>query len=186
MDALQLLLQRQSATKLADPGPSAEQLDVMFQSAVRAPDHGRLRPWVFVVIPKDKRERFGEIIAQSLQRRRRDASPEMLERERQKAMRAPTIVIAAARIKSPERIPEIEQVLSAGAAAQNILLAANALGFGAMWRTGDAAYDDDVKTALGLLPADKIVGIIYLGTDAGGAAPAGARPAAKDFVSVLG
>lgn len=184
MDALDLLLKRESAAKLADPGPNEEQLELMLQAAVRAPDHGRLRPWVFVVVPGDRRERFGEIMAQSLQRRKPDASPEMMQRERQKALRAPTIVVIAARPKSTERIPEIEQVLSAGAAAQNIMLAAYALGFGAMWRTGDAAYDDDVKTALGLLPSDRIVGFIYLGSPQGGAAPA-PRPAANDFTRVL-
>lgn len=184
MDALDMLLKRESATKLSDPGPTGEQLELMFQAAVRAPDHGRLRPWAFVVVPKNERERFGEIMAQSLQRRKPDASPEMLQRERQKALRAPTILIVAARPKSTERIPEIEQVLSAGAAAQNIVLAAYALGFGAMWRTGDAAYDDGVKTALGLLASDRIVGFIYLGSTDGSPPPV-ARPAAKDFVRVL-
>lgn len=184
MDALEMLLNRESAAKLADPGPNEEQLELMFQAAVRAPDHGRLRPWAFVVVPSDRRERFGEIMAASLQRRKADASPEMIQRERQKALRAPTIVVVAARPKSAERIPEIEQVLSAGAAAQNIMLAAYALGFGAMWRTGDAAYDDGVKAALGLMPSDRIVGFIYLGSPQGPAAPA-PRPSAKDFARVL-
>jgi nitroreductase len=178
------LLQRESAVKLSDPGPSKEQLELMFQAAVRAPDHGRLRPWAFVLVPKDKRERFGDIMAHSLQRRRPDASPEMMQREKQKALRAPVIVVVAARPKSTDRIPEIEQVLSAGAAAQNIMLAAYALGLGAMWRTGDAAYDDGVKTALGLDASDKIVGFIFLGS-ADGPPSAAARPAAKDFVRAI-
>jgi nitroreductase len=156
----------------------------MFQAALRAPDHGRLRPWAFVVVPKARREHFGDIMAQSLQRRRQDASAEMLQREKQKALRAPAIVVVAARPKSTDRIPEIEQILSAGAAAQNIMLAAYAQGFGAMWKTGDAAYDDSVKAALGLNRSDKIVGFIYLGSTDGSAPPA-ARPATKDFVSVL-
>lgn len=184
MDAMQLLLQRESAAKLGDPGPTPEQLDLMFQSAVRAPDHGRLRPWAFVVVPKDRRERFGEIMAQSLQRRRQDASAEMLQRERQKALRAPTIVVVAARPKSTDRIPEIEQVISAGAAAQNLMLAAYAMGLGAMWRTGEAAYDDGVKAALGLNASDKIVGFLYVGTNTGGPTPA-ARPQPRDFISVI-
>ena len=184
MEALDLLLKRESAMKLTEPGPTEAQLDTMFQAAVRAPDHGRLRPWAFVVVPRDKRERFGEIMAQSLQRRKADASPEMIQREKQKALRAPLIVIAAARPKSTDRIPEVEQLLSAGAAVQNIMLAANALGYGTMWRTGDAAYDDAVKTALGLQPSDKIVGFVYLGTSDGAASPA-ARPGPKDFVTTL-
>lgn len=184
MDALEMLLKRESAAKLLDPGPSSEQLDVMFEAAVRAPDHGRLRPWAFIVVPKDKRERFGEVMAQSLQRRKADASREMLQRERQKALRAPLILVVAARPKSTDRIPEIEQVVSAGAAAQNIMLAAYAMGFGAMWRTGDASYDDQVKTALGLQATDKIIGFIYLGS-ADGPAPSAPRPAGRDFVSLL-
>lgn len=181
MDALQLLLKRESAAKLSGPGPSSEQLERMFEAALRAPDHGRLRPWAFVVIPQDKRERFGEVMAHSLRRRKQDASPEMLQRERQKALRAPIILVVAARPRSTERIPEMEQILSAGAAAQNIMLAAYAQGFGAMWRTGDAAYDDEVKRALGLNASDKIVGFIYLGSADGSSAPA-PRPAARDFV----
>ena len=179
-----MLLKRESAVKLSEPGPSEEQLELMFEAAIRAPDHGRLRPWAFVVVPKARREQFGDIMAQSLQRRKQDASPEMIQREKQKALRAPIILVIAARPKATDRIPEVEQILSAGAAAQNIMLAAYAQGFGAMWRTGDAAYDDGVKTALGLNPTDKIVGFIYLGSTDGSASPA-ARPAAKDFVTVL-
>ena len=70
----------------------------------------------------------------------------------------------AARLDQSGRIPEIEQVLAAGAATQNMFLAANALGFGAMWKTGEAAYDDDVKAALGLEASDRIVAFLYLGT----------------------
>jgi nitroreductase len=123
-------------------------------------------------------------MTQSLQRRKADASPEMIQREKQKALRAPTIVVVAARPKSTDRIPEVEQIVSAGAAAQNIMLAAYAMGFGAMWRTGDAAYDDEVKTALGLPASDKLIGFIYLGSTDGAPSPA-ARPAFKDFVSSL-
>ena len=182
MDALEMLLKRESALKLSAPAPDAVQLEQMFEAAVRAPDHGRLRPWAFVVIPQDRREGFGEVMAQSLRRRKPDASPEMLQREKQKALRAPMILVIAARPKSTERIPEVEQILSAGAAAQNIMLAAYAQGFGAMWRTGDAAYDDEVKSALGLHSSDKIVGFIYLGS-ADGASPPAPRPSARDFVT---
>jgi nitroreductase len=98
MDALELLLGRESALKLASPGPSQADLDVMFQSALRAPDHGRLRPWRFVVVSEDKRERFGELLSDCLRRQQPDASADMLQRERDKAMRAPVIVVVAAQI----------------------------------------------------------------------------------------
>lgn len=183
MDAMELLLSRESAMKLQGPGPSQEALDAMFQSAVRAPDHGRLRPWRFVVIPEDKRARFGEVMAECLKRNEPTASAEMLSRERDKAMRAPTIVVVAGRVHKGHKIPEVEQFAAISAAAQNIMLAANAQGFGAMWKTGMPAYDATVKQQLGLSPDDDIVGFVYLGTQVGGGSPA-ARPAARDHVSV--
>src|SRR5690348_3401450 len=108
-DATELLLGRESAMKLAAPGPSPDELDVILRSAVRAPDHGRLRPWRFVVIPEDQRTRFGDLMADSMHRREPNASAEMLQRERAKALRAPVIVVVAARVQRGHKIPEIEQ-----------------------------------------------------------------------------
>jgi nitroreductase len=183
MDALELLLGRESAMKLASPGPDRQALDVMFQSALRAPDHGRLRPWRFVVVPEDKRERFGEVMADCLRRQHPEASAEMLQRERDKAMRAPVIVVVAAAVNRGHKTPEVEQLVSAAAAAENIMLAANAQGYGAMWKTGAPAYDATVKQALGLDPNNDIVGFLYVGTQVGGGSPA-ARPVVQDLVSV--
>ena len=183
MDALDLLLTRESALKLESPGPDEADLEVMFQSAVRAPDHGRLRPWQFVVVPEDKRAAFGELLAASMARRMPAASAEDLARERGKAMRAPVIVVAAAKLAKGHKIPESEQLLSAGAAVENIILAANARGYGAMWKTGAPAYDAVVKQALGIAPDSEIVGFLYLGTQVGDGVQI-PRPVAKDFVSV--
>ena len=183
MDALELLLTRDSALKLEPPGPDPQALAAIFKSALRAPDHGRLRPWRFVVIPEDKRARFGEVLAAALKRREPDAPPEMLARERQKALRAPLIVVVAAHLKPSDKIPELEQIISAGAAAQNVMLAVHALGYGAMWRTGAPAYDPEVKHALGLDVRDTIIGFIYIGTRAAGSSPL-PRPVPEDFVTV--
>lgn len=183
MDALDLLLTRESALKLDAPAPNETDLDTMFQSAVRAPDHGRLRPWRFVVIEGDKRARLGEVMADSMRRRDPEVSEDMLVRERAKPMRAPMIVVAAAHVQKGHRIMECEQIASAAAAAQNIMLAAHALGYGAMWKTGDPAYDPGVKTALGLDAEDEIMGFLYLGTNTGTSSPA-PRPAARDQVTV--
>jgi nitroreductase len=183
MDALDLLLTRESALKLDEPAPSEADLDKMFQSAVRAPDHGRLRPWRFVVIEGDKREALGNLMADTMRMRDPEVSEDMLARERAKPLRAPTIVVAAARVQRGHRIPECEQIASAAAAAQNIMLAAHALGYGAMWKTGDPAYDAHVKTALGLNADDEIMGFLYLGTNTGTSSPA-PRPAARDQVTV--
>ena len=182
MDAVKLLLERASAVKLQDPGPSQDELDTILRSALRAPDHGRLRPWRFIVISGDERERFGLLLAEALKGREPGATQETLERERQKALRAPVILIVAACIKSTEKIPEVEQIVSAGTAAEHIMLAAQALGYGAMWRTGAPAYDARVKEGLRLQASDAIIGIIYIGTP--GMAPREmARPELGDFVT---
>ena len=182
MDALELLHSRESSPRLGDPAPDQSALAAIFKAAARAPDHGRLRPWRFVVIRGAARERFGEVMAQSLAARQSDATADMLARERAKALRAPVIVAVAARIQTGGKIPEIEQILSAGAAAQNIMLAAHALGYGATWKTGEPAYDPQVKAALGLQTTDAIVGFLYIGTRAAPASPL-PRPAADDFVT---
>jgi nitroreductase len=182
MDAMKLLLERASAVKLQDPGPTPDELDAILRSALRAPDHGRLRPWRFIVVAGEERARFGLLLAESLKTREPGAAAEAIERERQKALRAPLIVIVAARIKPGTKIPDVEQIISAGAAAEHIMLAAQALGYGAMWRTGAPAYDPRVKEGLRLEASDAIVGIIYIGTPA--LAPReGPRPEPADFVT---
>lgn len=183
LDALELLLTRESALKLDGPAPTDAELDTMFQSAVRAPDHGRLRPWRFIVIDTDKRAKFGDLMAEAMRRREPGASEDLLARERAKALRAPMILVTAARVQKGHRIPEVEQIAAAAAATQNIMLAAHALGFGAMWKTGEPAYDAGVKAALGLNGDDEILGFVYLGRNAGGSSPA-ARPTAREQVSV--
>ena len=112
-----------------------------------------------------------------------NATSEMLQRERDKAMRAPIIVVAAAHVQKGHKIAEVEQLAAAVAATQNIMLAANAQGYGAMWKTGAPAYDATVKQALGLAPDDDIVGFIYLGKQVGGGIQT-PRPAAGEYVSV--
>src|ERR1700757_995088 len=110
MQAIDALVTRRSATTLTEPAPDAGALDTIFASAVRAPDHGRLRPWRFVVIPEDKRARFGEVMADCMARNDPGASTEMLQRERDKAMRAPVIVVVAAHVQKMHKIPEVEQM----------------------------------------------------------------------------
>ena len=182
MDALDLMLTRESALKLEAPGPTQADLDRMFAAAVRTPDHGRLRPWQFVVIGPEQRQAFGALMADSLLRRDPAATEPALQRERDKAFRSPVIVVVAAKVQRGHKIPEIEQVASASAAAQTIMLAAPALGYGAVWKTGAPAYDPAVKTALGLDQQDDIIGFLYIGTQAGGSSPI-PRPDAKDFVT---
>jgi nitroreductase len=176
MDALQALTTRASPQALVAPAPDAATLERLFQAAIRAPDHARLRPWRFMIIEGAARETFGDVLASALRRREPDVPEAALVKERAKPLRAPLIVVVAARVREHRGVPEVEQVVAAGAAAQNLLLAAHALGFGGFWRTGAAAYDDTVKRALGLSPQDAIVGFVYLGTPSG----APASPIASD------
>ena len=118
------------------------------------------------MVRSEARERFGELLADHLRRTHAQVSEETLQRERLKAFRAPLIVVVAAHCNPTVKIPVIEQTLSAAAAAHAMMLAAFALGFNAMWKTGAPAYDATVKTALGLEPGDAIVGFLYFGTEA--------------------
>lgn len=186
MQAIEALLKRRSAKALTEPAPDEGALELLLECASRAPDHGRLRPWRFIVIRGAARERLGELMAEQLRRKLPAASAETLQRQRQKALRAPLIVVVAAVCNAAAKIPAIEQILAAGAAAQNMMLAATALGFGAMWKTGDAAYDDTVKVALGLEAGDSIVGFLYLGTAPADAVPPPAQPQWEDRVSYWG
>ncbi|MGH8296470.1 MAG: nitroreductase family protein [Steroidobacteraceae bacterium] len=183
MQAIDALLNRRSARTLTDPAPDEGALELLFECASRAPDHGRLRPWRFIVIRGGARERLGELMAGQLRRKQPGASAESLQRERQKAQRAPLIVAVAAVCSAAAKVPAIEQILAACAAAENLILAAAALGFGAMWKTGDAAYDDTIKAALGLEPADAIVGFLYIGTVPADAVPPPARGQWQDRVT---
>lgn len=163
MELLEGIESRTSATKLSEPAPTREHLERIINAGLRAPDHGRLRPWRFVVLEGAARAKLGDVMAEMLRAKVPDATPDQLNSERNKPMRAPMILAVAAKI-TKGKIPEIEQVLAAGAAAQNMFLAANALGYGVMWKTGGAAYDPKVKALLGLAAEDHIVGLLYLGT----------------------
>ncbi len=164
MDAYEALVTRVSPKELGEPAPDEVALRKIFAAALRAPDHGRLRPWRFISIRGEGRDRLGELLASSLSLRDPQAGPDLLERERQKALRGPLVVVVAAHFTPALKVPPVEQLLSAAAAAQNIMIASHALGFAAMWKTGEPAYDPLVKKALGLEAADGIAGFLYIGT----------------------
>ncbi len=164
MDAIEALTTRASPIGLTEPAPGAAALSSMLRAAARAPDHGRLRPWRFIVIDGGARNALGDVLAEALRKREPDLPEAAIDKERRKPLRAPLIIVVAARLREHKSVPGLEQIIAAGAAAQNILVAAHALGFGGFWRTGNAAYDDAVKLALGLTAGDAIVGFLYLGT----------------------
>ena len=182
MNAIELLTTRSSNGKLSEPAPEDPALHVAFEAAARAPDHGTLRPWRVRVIRGSARERLGELMADTLRRSTPGASQDELTKLRQKALRAPVILVVGAHLEPNAKIPVVEQLLAAGAAAHAMLLAFHAQGYGAIWRTGASAYDDDVKRALGFRPQDAIAGFLYVGTPKQ-TPPAIPRPAIETFVS---
>jgi nitroreductase len=165
MDMLSALEARRSAKKLVEPAPTRTQLEQILRAGANAPDHGRLRPWRFVVMRGAALQRFGESMAEAFQEKVPSANAEQIAKERAKALRAPIIIAVAARV-TRNKIPEVEQLLSAGAAVENMFLAARSLGYGAMWKTGDVAYNPKIKEHLGLAATDHIVAFLYIGTEA--------------------
>ena len=164
MDALTNLHHRFSQPLLQEPGPDADQLEAMFAAALRAPDHAGLRPWRFIVVEGEARNALGELYAQAALAANPQASEEVLAKHRKMPLRAPVVVVAVACIQEHPKVPGSEQLIAAGCAVQNILLAANAQGVGAMWRTGAMAYDANVAEGLGVQAEEEIIGFVYLGT----------------------
>ena len=167
-EGLEVLFRRRSIGRLTEPAPSDSELETMLRAAAAAPDHGELRPWRFVVLRGEAKEQFGSVLAEAYLRRVADVAgrpePAKLAKERTKLNRAPLVVIVCAVHRHDHKIPWDDQLGAANAAAQNLLLAATALGYGSMWRTGDPVFDPHVKRAVGLTEHDAIVGFVYVGT----------------------
>lgn len=167
MELLVAIDTRSSAPRLLEPGPTSAHLQRLFAAAQRAPDHGRLKPWRFILLENELRQKFAQAAAQARHLQVPTLSPEQLEGDRQKIIRSPCIVVIACTVRRDQvKVPEIEQVIAVGAAAQNFVLAAHDLGYGAMWKTGPAAYDAGVKACLDLDPQDHIIAIMHLGARA--------------------
>ncbi|HUY84062.1 MAG TPA: nitroreductase [Steroidobacteraceae bacterium] len=165
MDLIEAITTRASAAHLVAPGPSPEHLALLLDAANRAPDHGRLTPWRILVLDGPTRIALATAVGEARRRREPAVTEEQLQKERDKFLRAPTLLVVGCVVRRDfPKVPEIEQVLATGAAAENLFLAAHALGYGVMWRTGPAAYEAAVKTAAGLRPEDHIAGFMHLGT----------------------
>jgi nitroreductase len=164
---LSLLATRRSGKPrdLVAPGPDAGQLRQILEIAARTPDHGKLAPWRFVVVPEDRRDALARFITGAYRAERPQAARLEIEALEQFAAQAPTLVVLLSSPKPESHIPLWEQELSAGAAGMNLLHAAHALGFAGGWLTGWAAYSDAVRDAFGAAP-ERIAGFIFLGTPA--------------------
>jgi nitroreductase len=187
-DALDLLTTRRSVkpAELAGPSPSGSEIETLLTIAARAPDHGKLVPWRFIVFAGDARLKAGEAIAAAFRANYPDASPEQVEFERRRLARAPLVIAVVSRAAPHVKIPEWEQVLSAGAAAMSLVLAAHALGFAANWITEWYAYDRRVLDAFGLLTHEKIAGFVHIGRAVQQPREDRRRPALSEIVTRYG
>ena len=162
---LALLATRRSGKPrdLVAPGPDDAQLATMLEIAARTPDHGKLAPWRFVVVPADRRAALSELITSAYRAERPQAARLEIEALDQFARQAPTLVVVLSAPKVESHIPLWEQELSAGAACMNLLHAVHASGFAGGWLTGWPAYSESVRDAFGAAP-EKIAGFVFIGT----------------------
>jgi nitroreductase len=160
------LLKRRSvsANSLGEPGPTESEIQAILTAASRVPDHKKLAPWRFILFQGEARKAFGEVLAAVVKREEDDASPFRLDTEAKRFLRAPLVIAVISRVVPNAAAPEWEQVLSAGAACQNLLVAATALGFGATWITEWYGYSESVREALKLAANERVAGFVYIGT----------------------
>ena len=183
VDARQTILPK----RLSAPGPSPAQLRQVLAAAAAAPDHGERMPWRFVLIPREARPALADAFARALLQRDATATPAQLEQARQKAHRAPALILAVARFATlrGDDIPDDERLVSAGCAIQNMLLLATAQGFGTALTSGKAMQSAALRSLFELQPHERALCFISIGTPQA-RKPRRARPAPDDYVSVLG
>jgi len=164
-ETLDLLATRRSApaVSLAAPGPTAEELDQLLTLASRVPDHGKLVPFRYIVFEGEGRDKAGEIIASTYAKAHPEADAAKLDGERKRLSLAPLVIAVVSRAAPHQKIPEWEQIMTAGAVCMNLTIAANALGFATVWLSEWYSYDAEVLSQFGLAPAEKIAGFIHVG-----------------------
>lgn len=168
MSVFELIKRRRSIGKMTEQRPTRQQIEGILEAATHAPNHHKVEPWRFFVLTGKAREELGAVMAESLAARLEnmfsDTTKEaMLNKERNKLLRSPVVIVVAAEKPVQLKVLEIENIEAAAAATQNMLLTAEEMGLASMWRTGDAAYDPQVKQWLGLTPDQHIVAFLYLG-----------------------
>lgn len=165
-NALSLLQQRHSAPsrQLGEPAPDQATLRALLEAAIRVPDHGKLVPFRLTTLRGEAKLKFGARLAERAIRRDPELPESKRDKERLRYTFAPLVIVVTACLDHASGIPEIEQKLCAGNVAYNILLGAYALGFGAQWLTGWAAYDPEVADILGLADNECVIGFVHIGT----------------------
>ncbi|AEC19548.1 hypothetical protein PT7_1008 [Pusillimonas sp. T7-7] len=182
--ALDYLLSRRSAKFVQAPGPSEDELARILQSAMSAPDHGKLRPWRFTLIRGDAVERFGDLALAATKAAGLPLTSEKEASTRRWLAQVPLLIAVACRLDhSNTKIPEHERMLATGAAVTNILNASHMLGYAAFWSTGLGTYVEEVAEALGFDSLDyRFMGYVAVGTPID-APQEQARPDYRDFVN---
>lgn len=186
VETLELLLQRRSlvAKDIVEPGPNEAQLQQLLQIASRVPDHKKLAPWRFILFQEQARVDFGEILAEAYPQENPNASAEQIEFERNRFTRAPLVIAVVSNVNlEAKNVPEWEQILCSGAVCQNLLIAANAMGFAAQWLTEWYCYHEAVLPKMGLTESERIAGFLYIGT-AGKDGSERQRPVVKDLTTI--
>jgi nitroreductase len=165
-DAMQLLTTRRSVKpiEMSAPAPSADEITTMLTVASRVPDHGKLVPWRFIVFEGDARLQAGAKLAEIFRAAHPEATADQVAFESKRLARAPLVIGVVSRAAPHVKIPEWEQVLSAGAAAMSLVMAAHALGYAANWITEWYAYDRAAQAALGLGSDERVAGFVHIGT----------------------
>ena len=165
MDALEAIMSRRSMSRISDRRPDQDTIRKLIETAVRAPNHHLTQPWRFVVLTGSALERLGDAMAERLRRETPGDQfiDQKAERERAKAFRAPVILTVVYVPSSNPKAIEVEDRYAVGAAMENMLVAAHAMGLGVYLRTGPAAYDEGVRELLGLSNREEVAGFLYLG-----------------------
>lgn len=171
MDELSFLTEHISipAKDLGDPAPSQQELEQILQAAMSAPDHGGLAPFRFLIIQGDARLELSKVFERAVRKRHPEADEATVLKQKSKPLRSPIIIVVIANVTDNPGIPQIEQLLCAGCAAQHIQLACKKMGYGSIWLTGENSDDLTVYEALGLDINERIIGFIYVGTGKGSA-----------------
>ena len=164
---LENILSRNSPRELSKPIPSAEEMEQVYQAALRAPDHAWQRPSRFIEVKGEGLKKLSSVFKKFAEENISDLSEEVLKKYEVAPFRAPMIIILVSEIKEHPKVPEIEQMFSTAAAAENILLALHSLGYGGVWRTGKFALNDKINKYLDLSENQKVIGYLYVGTPTG-------------------
>ena len=164
METIKAIHSRNSISNLIDPYPNKEEMELVYKSALRAPDHAWLRPWRFIQVTGDSRSKLSNAFLKTYKELGHDLSDELMKKIKKAPFRAPMVLVLIAEVKEHPKVPAIEQMLSTGSAAQNILITLHDMGYGAIWRTGKMSFNQYIAEALGLSKVSQVIGYLYIGT----------------------